>query len=116
MRRATAASHCAAAPMKKAQLYPALAGNFMQCSMRAENFPCACEHAAVFVRIGVAKHYLLRVVPRGEQRTVIRQTPQLATYLRRVAKIFDRFEQRYWHQPRIVAGGRDFNSTQTRKP
>ena len=63
MRGSAAAAHRAAAAMEEAQLDARLARHHMQIAMRAEDLPGRGQHAAVFVRVGVAEHDLLPVVP-----------------------------------------------------
>ncbi len=63
MRWAAAAADGASAAMKETQMHAALARYLVQGAMSAKDLPRAGEHAAVFVRIGVAEHDLLPVAP-----------------------------------------------------
>ena len=63
MCRAAAASDRAAAAVKEAQMHAAFARHLMQGAVGAEDLPCAGQHAAVFIRIGVAEHDLLAPAP-----------------------------------------------------
>ena len=75
MRRPTATTDSPAAAVKQPQLHAAFARHFVQRTMRAENLPRTREHASIFVRVGVAEHYFLPVVPTRDQLAVIRAAP-----------------------------------------
>ena len=71
----------------------------MQRAMRAIDLPGAGQHAAVFVRVRVAQHQLLRIVPGGQQLAIFRRAPKRAANLGRALQVLDRFEERHRHQP-----------------
>ena len=104
MRGSAAAAHRAAAAMEEAQLDAGLARHHVQVAMGAEDLPRAGQHAAVFVGVGVAEHDLLPVVPGGQELAIVGTAPQLAANGRRVAQVFDRFEERHRHQAGIEPG------------
>ena len=87
MRGSAAAAHRAAAPVEDAQLHAALARHHVQIAMRAEDLPRRGQHAAVFIRVGVAEHDLLPVVPgwraAGGSRAALHSSRQMAGALRR---------------------------------
>ena len=101
MRGPAAAAHRAAAAVEEAQLHAGLARHHMQIAMRAEDLPGRGQHAAVFIRVGVAQHHFLPVVPAGEQLAIVGPAPQLAANGGRVAQVFNRLEQRHRHQAGI---------------
>ena len=104
MRGSAAAAHRAAAAVEEAQLDAGFARDHMQVAMRAEDLPRGGQHAAVFVRVGVAEHDLLPVAPTGEEFAVVGTAPELAADGGRVAQVFDGFEERHRHQAGIDAG------------
>jgi len=103
MRGPATAAHCAAAAVKHAQLDAGFTRGHVQIAMRAEDLPCGGQHAAILVRVGVAEHDLLPVAPARNEFAIVSAAPELAADGGRVAQIFNGFEERHWHQPRISA-------------
>ena len=91
---AAAAAHGASAAVEEAEGDAALAGHLMQRAMRLPNLPCAGDHAAIFIGVGVAEHNLLLPVPGLEQGSVGGGGPELAADGGSVAQVFDGFEER----------------------
>ena len=91
-------------PWKSAQLDAGLARHDVQIAMRAEDLPGRGQHAAVFVRVGVAEHDLLPVTPGFEEPAVVGAAPKLAANGGRVAQIFNGLEERDGHEAGIKAG------------
>ena len=116
MRRPAAPTHGAASAVKQPQLDVALAGRRVQGAVRFVNLPGARQHAAVFVRVGIAEHHFLMAIPGIEQPRIIRIRPQHAANLRAVAQVFDGFKQRHRHQSRIISRCRNRNARQLREP
>ena len=102
MRGPAAAAHRAAAAVEEAQLDAGLARHHVQIAMGAEDLPRGGQHAAVFVRVGVAEHDLLPVVPGVEQLAIVGPAPKLAADGGRVAQVFNGFEERHRHQAGIA--------------
>ena len=105
MRGSAAAAHRAAAAVEEAQLDAGLARHHVQIAMSAENLPRGGQHAAIFVRVGVAEHDLLPVVPAGQELAVVGTAPKLAANGGRVAQVFNGFEERHGHEAGIEARG-----------
>ena len=64
---AAAAAYGASAAVEEAEADAARAGYLMQRAMRLPYLPCAGDHAAILVGVGVAEHDFLLVVPGREQ-------------------------------------------------
>ena len=105
---AAAAAYGASAAMEEAEGDSALGGDLVQRAMRLPYLPCAGDHAAVLVGVGVAEHDFLLVVPGFEQRLVGGGGPELAADGGRVAQVADGLEERDGLQagvPASFAGG-----------
>src|SRR5579875_1561786 len=84
--------------------------------MRFKYLPCGGKHAAIFVRVGVAKHDLLPASPCIKKTGVLGRTPKLTTDLRRVTQVLNGFKEGYRHQAGVIAMRLNTNATATRKP
>src|SRR5262249_36702922 len=78
VRRATAASHGAAAAVKEPEFHVTFLCNLMQFAMGFVQLPSAGEHTAVFVGVGVAEHDFLPAPPGIEQWLIVGTSPQAA--------------------------------------
>ena len=97
MSGSAAAAHGSSAAVEEAKLHAMFARGAMQFAMRFVEFPCAGEHAAVFVGVGVAEHDFLPASPGVEQRLVLGIAPQAAHDGGGVPQRVDRLEQRHGH-------------------
>ena len=86
--------------------------------MRLPYLPCARDHAAVLVRVGVAEHDLLASAPGFEQRLVGLAGPELAHDRGSILQVFDRLEERHGLQARDRSLRRAFDAdaAETRQP
>ena len=87
--RAATPSHGSTATMKKAQLQAALARHAIERTVRLVQFPSACKHSTVFIRVGIPQHDLLPTMPGRQQSFVFTGGPHLLHYLRGVAQCFN---------------------------
>ena len=110
VRGAASASNGAAAPMKQTKLHMMLVGGAVQFAMSLVQFPRAGEHAAVFIRVGVAEHDFLPASPGIEQGSILRISPEAAHDVGRGAQRVNGFKQRDRHQARIVRRARHLHS------
>ena len=116
VRRTAAPADRSAPAVKEPQPHTALARYLVQGAVGAEDLPGAGEHAAVFVGVGISQHDLLRIAPGLQQPAIAGRLPQLAADGRRVAQIFNGFEQRNRHQARVGATALHAHAAQPRKP
>src|SRR4029077_10909111 len=92
VRRPAAPADRAAPSVKEPQVHALFPGRRMQIALRLVQLPCAGEHAAVLVRIGVAEHDFLHSAPGVEHGLVRGRLPDTFHYGTRVAESADRFE------------------------
>ena len=90
--RAAAAADRAAPSVKEPQAHALFTGRRMQIALRLVQLPRAGEHAAIFVRIGVAEHDFLHSAPGVEHGLVLGGLPDTFHYRTGVAQSADRFE------------------------
>ncbi len=102
---ASAAADRASAAMEEAERDASFAGHLVQRAVRLPYLPCAGNHAAILVGVGVAEHHFLPMVPGFEQRLVGGGGPELAADGGRVAQVVDGLEERDGLQAGIGAVG-----------
>ena len=116
MGRAAAAPYGTAASVEEPQSHVAFAGNFVERAVGLVDLPCAGDHAAILVGVGVAEHDFLLVVPGFEKRLVGVAGPKLAHDGGRVLKVFDGLEERHGLKTGVVVLSFDANSAETGEP
>src|SRR6185437_10604820 len=102
VRRSSAASDGTTAAVEEPQRNAALASYLMQRTVGLVDLPGARNHATVLVRVGIAEHDLLAMLPALQQRLISLARPKLAAHCGSILQIFNGLKQRNRLEPRIV--------------
>ena len=113
---AAASADGASATMEEAQGDAAFFRDDVEGAVSLVDLPCAGDHAAVLVGVGVAEHDFLAVIPRREQGLVGIARPQCPHDGGRVLQVFDGFEEGDGLQAGIVPFGFHCDSTEAGEP